>query len=392
MTNKSDTHRHGDIPEQAQQLNITVIIVMFVFLAAVFFAIVRFFIVPVILATTLAILFTPFFKWMLARVFRNNRTVTAIVCCTLLAAGVFVPVFLAGRLAVIQSIDIYSSSEQWSERYLHNDIKFPPSAIRRHPLYKKLELDKVNLKDAFREIVKSSGKLATVVINRTSAGIIEIVAGSFLTIFSLFFFFRDGDRFIERMRYLSPLRPQYERLLISRFILVAQATIKGTVIIGLIQGVMGALILLALGFKAWLLWGVVMIVLSIIPIVGSYFVLVPAALYLFWSGRIMSGVVTLIVATLLNYGVDYLLRPRLVGHDTKVHDLIILFSTLGGLAVFGVTGFIIGPVIAMLFVTMIDIYAKEFKNQLAAANSELTCTAESDHGKATGKNIIIRLM
>ena len=125
-----------------------------------------------------------------------------------------------------------------------------------------------------------------------------------------------------------------------------------------------------LGFKAWLLWGVVMIVLSIVPIVGSYFVLVPAAVYLFWTGRIGSGIIALVVATLLNYGVDYFLRPRLVGHDTKVHDLIILFSTLGGLAVFGIMGFVIGPVIAMMFVTMVDIYASEFNRQLTEANVE----------------------
>lgn len=354
---------------QAQRLNRVVLVVLFTLLAVSFLAVIRFFVVPIILATTLATLFYPFYRWVRLKLCRNNRTVAALLSCLTLVTGLFVPLYLTGHLVALQSMDIYSSSQNWSTTLLENNVELLPDALRNHPLVKRLELDKVNWTDELRNLLRSSGKIGALIINRTSEGVFQLVAGAFLTLVTLFFFFRDGEWFVRRARDLSPLRPRYEEMIMSRFVLVARATIKGTVIIGLVQGFLGSAALLLLGFKAWLLWGVVMIILSIIPIVGSYFVLVPASLFLFWNGRVVAGILALVTATLLNYGVDYLLRPRLVGHDTKVHDLIILFSTLGGLAMFGVMGFVIGPVIAMLFVTMVDIYEKEFKAPLAEANS-----------------------
>lgn len=354
--------------KKAEQLNLIVIVVLFTLLAVAFFNMMAYFVVPIILAITMTTLFYPMFKWLLDKCCFRNRTLAASVCCGLLVAGVFVPVYFVGHMVVAQSTDFYTSCEAWVNELSASETEFPPPSIKAHPLYARLQLDKIDWTAQFNEFLKSLGKWATMILNRTSASVFELLLGSFLTIFSLFYFFRDGERFIERARFLSPLRPHYETMIMARFVMVARAAIKGTVVIGLIQGVMGAILLLLLGFKTWLLWGVVMIILSIIPIVGSYFVLIPTAIYLFWTGHIAGGIICVVVATLLNYGVDYLLRPKLVGRDAKVHDLIILFSTLGGMAVFGVMGFVVGPVIAVLFVTMIDIYAKEFKKPLMAAN------------------------
>ena len=127
-------------------------------------------------------------------------------------------------------------------------------------------------------------------------------------------------------------------------------------VIGIIQGIIGAVTFLIVDIKAWLLWGVVMTVLSIIPLVGSYFIMAPAAVWLFASGRIFSAVFVLVMATVVSYGADYVLRPRLVGKDAKMHDLLVFVASLGGLAVFGIMGFIVGPVIASVLVAMLNIF------------------------------------
>lgn len=355
---------------QVQWMNISVIVTLLLLLAVGFFSLVRFFVVPIVLAAVFTTLFYPLFRLLRQRVFRGNRALSSAAACIFLIIGVFGPVYIVAHLVSLQSIEIFSSSEQWIKKALQQDISILPERLSEYPLFSQLHLDEIEWQKAIQELSKTSGRMITMVINRTSAGAFDLLAGIFLTLFTMFYFFRDGDRIIEKIRFLSPIRPCYEEMIMSHFILVSRATIKGTVIIGLTQGILGALVLSALGFNAWLLWGVVMIILSIIPIVGSYFVLVPAAIYLFLGGNIWQGSVALITATLLNYGVDYFLRPRLVGHDSKVHDLVIFFSTLGGLAMFGVMGFVVGPVIAVLFVTMINIYAKEFEPELIAAKDD----------------------
>lgn len=358
------------INKQVKQLNLTVIAILLLLLAVSFFTIVRFFVVPLVLASVFTTLFYPLYQWMLEKVFRGRKTPASIFACLLLMICVFGPVYLVIYMVSLQTIDIYYSSEKWLRQILQQEISFPPEFIKNYPIYHQLHLDEINWQQNILDIFKSSGKVVTLVVNKTSASAFELVANAFLTLFTMFYFFKDGDGIVSRLRYLSPLRPQYEKLIMRRFVLVSRATIKGTVIIGLAQGLLGSLVLLILGFNTWLLWGVVMIILSIIPIVGSYFVLVPAAVYLFLSGRFVGGIVSIVAATLINYGIDYFMRPRLVGHDTKVHDLIIFFSTLGGLAVFGVMGFVVGPVIAMLFMTLVTIYAKEFERHLNVANSQ----------------------
>jgi predicted PurR-regulated permease PerM len=139
-------------------------------------------------------------------------------------------------------------------------------------------------------------------------------------------------------------------------------------IIGIVQGSLGALALLIFGIKSWILWGFIMIVLSIIPVVGPWIVLIPAGLIQIFLGNIWQGIGIIIFSVIVVSNIDNFLRPRLVGQGAKLHDLVVFFSSLGGIAVFGVMGFIVGPVIASLFVSVLDIYSAEFKDQLKVMN------------------------
>jgi predicted PurR-regulated permease PerM len=172
---------------------------------------------------------------------------------------------------------------------------------------------------------------------------------------------------MRRLEYLSPLRTEYEQMLTSRFLLISRASIRGTLLVGLVQGTIGALTLLIFGVHTWLLWGFVMVLLSIIPMVGAWLVLMPAGIVQIVLGNTWQGIGIILVNVVVVSNLDNILRPRLVGRDAKLHDLVILFSTLGGIAVFGVMGFIVGPVLAALFVTVLDMYGMEYADDLKAS-------------------------
>jgi predicted PurR-regulated permease PerM len=145
---------------------------------------------------------------------------------------------------------------------------------------------------------------------------------------------------------------------------VTRATIRGTIFIGIIQGTLAGLAFWAVGISQAVFWGTIMSVLSIIPAVGSGIVWFPAVIILFIQGQIIEAIALLLFCGLLVGSVDNVLRPRFVGKDTKMHELLIFFGILGGISMFGILGFIIGPIIAALFVTTWDIYGETFKDYL----------------------------
>jgi predicted PurR-regulated permease PerM len=184
----------------------------------------------------------------------------------------------------------------------------------------------------------------------------------------MFFFLMDGGRILDRILYYLPLPPEDEARMVDKFVSVSRATLKGTVIIGVIQGALAGVALAVAGVQGAVFWGTIMTVLSIIPGVGTALVWAPAAIYLMATGHVFAGVALFVFCGAIVGSVDNFLRPRLVGKDTQMHDLLILFSTLGGLLLFGVVGFIIGPILAALFVTVWDIYGTAFRDILPATS------------------------
>jgi hypothetical protein len=153
--------------------------------------------------------------------------------------------------------------------------------------------------------------------------------------------------------------------MLEKFVSVTRATLKGTVLIGLAQGMLGGLAFWAAGIDGAIFWGTVMTVLSIIPGIGGALVWIPAVLILMTTGEVWRGIALGAFCGLVVGSVDNLLRPLLVGRDTQMHELLIFFSTLGGLMMFGVMGFIVGPILAALFVTAWDLFATAFRASLA---------------------------
>jgi len=182
--------------------------------------------------------------------------------------------------------------------------------------------------------------------------------------YSMYFFLKDGRKVLDKMMYYLPLEPKDETRLVRQFVSVSRATIKGTLVIGLIQGVLGGLAFAALGLEGAAFWGTVMAVLSTIPGLGHGLVWVPAAIYLAALERWGAAIGLFVWGAAVIGSIDNFLRPWLVGKDTELPDLLILVSTLGGLLLFGAVGFVVGPIVAALFVTVWDLYGTTFQDVL----------------------------
>ena len=186
---------------------------------------------------------------------------------------------------------------------------------------------------------------------------LAFIINSFLMLYLLFFLLRDGGKVALRMRDAIPLDAELQGMLARKFAEVIRATVKGNVVVAMVQGALGGAIFWILGIHAALLWGVVMTFLSLIPAVGAGLVWAPAALYLLATGEVGQGVVLIAFGVLVIGLVDNVLRPILVGKSTRMPDYLVLISTLGGIAAFGISGFVTGPLIAALFVAVWDVVA-----------------------------------
>ncbi len=180
-----------------------------------------------------------------------------------------------------------------------------------------------------------------------------------IMLYVLFFLFRDGRQIGRDILKAMPLSEEKSRALLIRFAAVVRATVKGNIIIAIIQGTIGGVTLWLLGIEGALLWGTLMTFLSMLPAVGSALVWVPMAASLLLGGAVAKGVILIVIGVFVIGLVDNLLRPKLVGADTRLPDYVILVSTVGGLSVFGINGFVIGPLIAALFLSFWSLYRDE---------------------------------
>ena len=198
-----------------------------------------------------------------------------------------------------------------------------------------------------------------------------------IVLYLAFFLLRDGERIRQLLIRALPFGDHREELLFARFALMLRATVRGSLLVAVAQGALGGLIFAVLGLRAPVLWGVIMTLLSLIPVVGAAVVWLPAAIYLLLTGEIVSGVVLMVYGVCVIGLADNALRPILVGRDTKLPDFMVLLSTLGGFALFGLDGFITGPVLAVLFVTLWQIFMEEFSAGEAATAAAPAAEEES---------------
>ncbi|MBB3103669.1 AI-2E family transporter [Azomonas macrocytogenes] len=303
-------------------------------------------------AVILAIIFAPMQR-RLQRSYpgRDNLTaMTTLVACLLLAV---LPMSIITTMLVQQASDVYLAIQDGQvdfDKYLHNFKSMLPDVLE-----KQLNTSGYGTFENIRKRL-AEGALHISQVMATQAysfgqGTFDFVVSFFIMVYILFFFIRDGRDLVVRMYTSVPLNNEQKRRLFSKFTRVVRATVKGNIVIAATQGALGGIIFAILDVPGAFLWGVVMAFLSLLPAVGAGIVWVPVALFFFMSGNLLKAVVLTAYGILVIGLVDNVLRPILVGKDTKMPDYLVLISTLGGLAVFGLNGFVIGPLIAALFIS-----------------------------------------
>lgn len=213
------------------------------------------------------------------------------------------------------------------------------------------------LQQKIMAVLGNSGHALTTRVVGIGQVTMDFIIAFFVMLYMLFFLFRDGDRLSQSIARSIPLHPQHTRRLLTQFATVVRATVKGNIAVALVQGALGALAFWFLGLAGAVLWGAVMAVLSLMPAVGAAMVWGPVALYYFFTGEVIKGVGLVVWGTVVIGLVDNFLRPVLVGKDTRMPDYLVLVATLGGIVVFGLNGFVIGPVIAAVFLVSWEMLA-----------------------------------
>jgi predicted PurR-regulated permease PerM len=339
-----------------------------------FFYMVRLFLIPVLLAAVFTTLFYPMFEWFVTA-FRGRRTPAALVCCLILLLAVILPLLGVANLVANEAIDVYRVAQVKISAILAQGDGGLLGRLEHARWVRKWQLDKIDWKSSLQSAAASAGSILAMIINRTSRGTLEVLVILFTTLFTMFYFFRDGRTILRKIRYLIPLDREYKNAIAARFSAVARATVKGTVVIALVQGVLSGLTLWIFGVGSPFLWGVVATLAGFIPVAGAWIVLYPAAFYQMATGHLWQGVGILIATVILIINADNVMRPRLVGKEAGMHDLMVFFSTLGGISLFGAMGFIIGPMIAALFQAVLEIYSTEFKDDLDGTRTLVTFVA-----------------
>jgi len=334
-----------------------------VVLALLMVPMVKLFIIPLIVAATLVTICYPMYL-RLRKLLWNNKSLGALSACLIIIIGTLIPAYAAGYILTSKGIQFYSIAEPTIRDILEKGDDGIIGTISQSKHMQWMHKVKIDWNAVIKESITAATGAVTVIVNKTSAGLFSFIFSLVIMLFTMYFLFVDGTAFVRRLNYLIPLRKEYKERLFNRFLQTSRGTVTAVLVIGVVQGALGALTLLVFGIKTWLVWWVIMTLLSMIPLVGSGFVLVPTGIIQILTGNIVNGICIILISLLVISNVDNFLRPYIVGQHAKMHILVVFFATIGGLFAFGIMGVIVGPVIAAMFVTLIDIYGDEFKDYL----------------------------
>jgi predicted PurR-regulated permease PerM len=351
---------------EVRNLNIYFFFVILLIVGATVFFIFKPFLTAIVAAAILSALFKPLYRGLLVRL--PGRVGTAsFLTCLVVAVIIVTPILSVLSLAVAEANHLYHTIGE--ERTFEGMIGASVNRLHDAPLTQFIFKDETFSPESVMSDIRQFSQNALGLIQTAYQSVTHFVFWVFVMFFTLFYFLIDGERAFRYLMQLSPLKTEHETLLATKFISISRATLKGTLVVGAIQGLLGGIAFWIIGIPSPAIWGLLMILLSIIPLVGSALVWLPAGIILLVIGQIWQGIFLLIVGFGIISLIDNILRPKLVGKDTQMHPLMVFFATLGGISLFGLPGFIIGPILVSLFMALWEIYAIEFKGQLDSFNN-----------------------
>lgn len=347
---------------QQRLVNRGVLIIILIVISGLFLSLIQPFLQAIFIAALFTALFHPLYRGVLRRVGDRAALASALTLIIVLCF-VVVPVGLLLATVASQALEIAQSAVPWIRQQLAT-----PGLITQQleglPFYSYVEPYRELALERLGDVAGILSRWIVDAVQSATLGTVSALLSVLIVLYTMFFFLIDGDRLLFYVLYYLPLNDEDETKLLHRFTSVTRATLKGTAVIGILQGTLAGAALFFAGIPSALFWAVAMMLLSVVPGVGTAIVWIPAVIYLLAGGQYIAAISVAVFCAVVVGTVDNLLRPKLVGSDTQMHELMIFFSTLGGLLMFGFMGFVIGPIIAALFVTLWELYGDEFKNWL----------------------------
>jgi predicted PurR-regulated permease PerM len=339
-------------------------LVLLIAVSAAFAVILWQFYGAILWSIAITVVFRPVERRILRKV-KGHRNLAALLTLLLIIAIVILPATLV-TITLLQEVSRVYARVQSGDINVGGWLENMRTSL---PWWAAGVLERVGLAD----MSEIRDQLSTGVANRIQAiatqalnigqGALSVLINLGLMLYLTFFLLRDGQRLTQRIGEAVPLPADTRELLYGKFLTVMRATMKGSFVVAVAQGTIGGLIFWGLGVHAPVLWGVLMAFLSLLPAVGAGFVWLPVAIYLLATGSVLQGVVLILLGIFVIGLVDNILRPILVGKDTRMPDFIVLISTLGGIALFGFNGVILGPLVAAMFIAVWQIMTHERENE-----------------------------
>ncbi len=353
--------------QESQKVAKFFLLMLALVISFIFYSMVKGFLVAVFFAAIFSGLAYPLFQ-RLTRWFRGRRPAASVATVLLVFLVIILPLIGLVGIITAEALEVSVRVRPWVERQVAQ-----PDELDRFleglPLIDQLAPYKDQLSAKAGELAAWVGTFMVNALAATGRGTAVFIFQLFIMLYAMFFFLLDGPKVLDKILYYVPLPSKDEDRIVGKFLSVSRATLKGTLVIGIVQGALGGLSFWVVGIDGAVFWATIMAVLSIIPGIGTGLIWVPAVIYLFASGNTGAAIGLTIWNAAIVGSVDNVLRPWLVGKDTQMPDLLILLGTMGGIVLFGAAGIVIGPVIAALFITVWEIYGEAFKDVLPARPS-----------------------
>jgi predicted PurR-regulated permease PerM len=346
------------------------VLILVLVISGLFLAVVWPFLQALLVGAMLAGLCQPLYRW-LVRLLGGRRSLASLTTLLILLAIIIGPVSALLGLVVGQALTVSERAIPWIQENfgMATTFDFRQWLVSHFPVIADFVPSQQEILNNLGAAAKAAGGYLVGWASAFTAGTAGFLLQFAVMIYAMFFFLRDGRLILQRIFYYMPLNHEDEVRMLERFVSITRATIKGTLLISILQGTLAGIAFYFAGIDGAAFWGTVMIILSVVPGIGAALVWVPTVIYLYVLGQPLAATLLAIWCAAVVGTVDNFLRPSLVGKDAEMPDLLILIGTLGGLFLFGPIGFIVGPLICGMFLTALDIYGTAFKNVLPPVKS-----------------------
>jgi predicted PurR-regulated permease PerM len=332
--------------------------------AILFFAMISGFVEALLLAAVFSGIMYPLYCWLQKKVSGGRNTLASLMTLVISLVAIVVPLILLLGLIAEQAIEVTEETQPWIQKQLSDSAQYEHELPSWIPFADKLEPYLEHITAKIAEFAGTIGVYLAESLATLSQGTVMFFMNLFVMLYAMFFFLIHGPSLIEKIMGYAPLSRTDKEKMLQVGLSVSRATVKGTLIIGIIQGTLGGVGFAVAGIDEAVFWGAIMAVLSILPGIGAALVWAPAVVYLLMSGQTLAGIGLLVWSAGVVGSVDNFLRPLLIGKDTELPDLLTLLGTLGGVTLFGAAGMVLGPILAALFMTALAIYSRVFADWL----------------------------